>query len=95
MWGMKIEYGHKDLSGAVLRRATREGEVAGSNPVRRVAREYYAKFFLRHFFGWFVLCHGPDLAHGKGFAVCPIKGPRQRASLPAKRCCVPFAVGGP
>ena len=43
MWGLKIEYGHKDLSGAVLRRATREGEVAGSNPVRRVAREYYAK----------------------------------------------------
>ena len=69
------------FSGAVVEEVTREGEVKGSNPAGRVAREYCVKnaatcrwgtFFLP----WFVL------AHGKGFAVCPRKGTRK-----SRVCC--------
>ena len=39
-------------------------------------------------------CRGSALAHGKGFAVCPINGTRQTTPLPMSECCVLFAVCG-
>ena len=37
---------------------------------------------------------GSALAHGKGFAVCPINGTRQTTPLPTSECRVLFAVYG-
>ena len=39
-------------------------------------------------------CRGSALAHGKGFAVCPINGTRQTTPLPTSECRVLFAVCG-
>ena len=39
-------------------------------------------------------CRGSALAHGKGFAVCPINGTRQTTPLPTSECRVLFVVCG-
>ena len=39
MWGTKLYYKHKWVVGGVVEESTREGEVSGSNPTDRVARE--------------------------------------------------------
>ena len=42
----------------------------------------------------FFFCRGLALAHGKGFAVCPINGTRQTTPLPMSEYRVLFAVCG-